>query len=186
MPNRVPLLLVPTVLLLAIGCGPPWHVIRQSGPPSALAGQTTIGVTFDWSRVLLGGLPEQVWLANQPPNDQQSYMEVRNAIMESFTAELQRQLAPSGITVVPTTGQEPVVLSVQPLLLEMGFYRVMVNRDSRLDSALVFYVGGQETDHIEVRTRRVANLANPTILGRMVHCAQNTAQLAAEFVRRAQ
>jgi hypothetical protein len=173
------------VLAIAVGCGPPWRVVRQSGPPSALAGQTVIGVTFDWSRALLGGRPEEVWLAGQPPRDQQSYLEVRNAIMETFTLELQRQLQPSGITVVPATGQEAVVLSVQPLVLEMGFFRFMWNMDSRLDSALVFFVNGQETDHIEVRTSRHADLYNPAIMGRMTACARRTAQLAAEYVRQA-
>lgn len=174
--------LVPCLwLFLLTACGPPWRVVRQSGPPSALRGQTTIGVTFDWSRAMLGNQPEQVWLAGQPPADQQSYMEVRNSLMQAFVAELQSRLQARGVTVVASTGQEPVQLVVQPLVLEMGFYRFIVNRDSRLDSALVWQVGGQETDHIEVRTTAQATARNAQILTRMNQCAQRTAQLAAQF-----
>jgi len=173
-------------LFLLTACGPPWRVIRQSGPPSALAGQPVIGVSFDWSRAVLGGQPEQIWLAGQPPADQQSYMEVRNAIMQTFMMELSNQLQPRGITVVPSTGAEPVQLVVMPLTLEMGFYRFVMAMDSRLDSALVWQVGGQETDQIEIRTTATANMANAAILGRMSHCATRSARLAADFYRRAQ
>lgn len=179
-------LLAAIALFVLTACGPPWKVVRQSGPPSALAGQTVIGVSFDWSRAILGGQPEQMWLAGQPPDDQAAYMEVRTALMQTFMLELTSQLSARGVTVVPSTGAEPVQLVVQPLMLEMGFYRFMVNMDSRLDSALVWQVGGQETDHIEIRTTQVANMQNAAILGRMNACALRSARLAAEFYRRAQ
>lgn len=179
-------LLAAASLFLLTACGPPWKVIRASGPPSALAGQTVIGVSFDWSRAMLGGQPEQVWLAGQPPNDQQSYMEVRNAIMQTFMMELTNQLAARGITVVPSTGAEPVQLVVQPLTLEMGFYRFVMSMDSQLDTALVWQVGGQETDQIQLHTTATANMANASILERMGTCATRSARLAADFYRRAQ
>lgn len=186
MTHRTLSILAALSFFLLTACGPPWRVIRESGPPSALAGQTLIGVSFDWSRALLGNQSEQAWLASQPPDDQASYMEVRNAIMQTYLLALQSQLASRGITVVSSTGAEPVQLVVQPLRLEMGFYRFMVNMDSRLDSAFVFVVGGQEADNIEVRTTAVANMQNAAILGRMMTCAQRSAQLTTEFIRRAQ
>jgi hypothetical protein len=182
-----PRLALSLLFFLALtACGPPWKVIRQSGPPSALAGQQLIGVSFDWSRAILGGQPEAQWLATQPPEDQQSYLEVRNAIMQTYINELASQPAGRGITVVAGSGQEPIQLIVQPLMLEMGFYRFMVNMDSRLDSALVFTMGGQETDHIEVHTTAESNMANAQIIGRLSQCALRTARLTAEFIRRAQ
>ena len=177
-----------TVALLSFallaGCAPPWRVIRQSGVPSPLRGQASIGVSFEWARASLGGRSEQDWLATQPPEDQASYMEVRNALMSTFVSELAQELP--GVMVQPSTGQETVQLSVQPLLLEMGFYRVVIAQDSRLDSALVWSVGGQATDEVTLQTRITANLYNPSILGRMNDAATRTARIAAQFWRHAQ
>ena len=165
-------------------CGHPWRVVRASGPPSALVGQTSIGVSFDWSRASLGGRSEAEWLATQPAEDQASYNEVRERLMGIFVDALSRELG--GVTVQPSTGQEAVQLVVQPLVLEMGFYRFVMAMDSQLDSALVWGVGGQVTDEITVRTRVTANLTNPAIIGRMNDCATRTARLAAAFFRDAQ
>jgi hypothetical protein len=175
--------LVAIALLLLAGCGPPWRVIRESGPPSALAGVQLIGVSFDWQRATVGGVPEAAYLANLPPDEQANYMEVHNAIEAAYFAELQRQAV--GVQVVPSTGAEPVQLVVQPLFLELGYYRVIVSRDSRLDVAAVFLVGGQPVDEIEVTASRRASMRDPTVLNRMTDAAIVDAQLTARFIRTA-
>ncbi|UJR81588.1 hypothetical protein [Sandaracinus amylolyticus] len=170
-------------LLLLAGCGPPWRVIRASGPPSALASASVIGVSFDWSRALVGGAPEQQYLAGLPADERSNYVEVRTAIEATYVLELQRQAA--GVQVVASTGAEPIQLVVMPGFLELGFHRVLVARDSRLDMHLVFAMGGVVVDEIEIRSTRGADLRNPTVLNRMSECAALNAQLTAQFIRRA-
>lgn len=183
MTTRLRVLLPTIALLLLAGCGPPWRVVRQSGPPSALAGVQLIGVSFDWSRATVGGVPEGAYLGSLPPDEQANYMEVHNTIEAAYFSELQRQSA--GVQIVPSTGAEPVQLVVQPLFLELGYYRVIVSRDSRLDVAAVFLVGGQPVDEIEVRAVRRASMRDPTVLNRMTDAAVVDAQLTAQFIRRA-
>ncbi|MDQ3032473.1 MAG: hypothetical protein M3Y87_08665 [Myxococcota bacterium] len=180
---RIQSLLPVIALLLLAGCGPPWRVVRESGPPSALTGAQLIGVSFDWSRAMVGGVPEALYLGGLPPDEQANYMEVHSAIESAYFSELQRHAG--GVQIVPSTGAEPVQLVVQPLTLELGYYRVIVARDSRLDVAAVFLVGGQPTDEIEVRATRPASMRNATVLGRMTDAAARDAQLTAQFIRRA-
>jgi hypothetical protein len=177
--------LVAIPLLLLAGCGPPWRVIRAS-MPSALRGQTLVGVSFDWSRASYGGQNEQTWLANQPPDDVQAYMEVKNAIMQTYMNELASQLGARGVQVVGSTGAEPVQLVVAPTTFQMGFYRFVMNQNSRLDAILAWSVGGQVLDEIEVRSEVAATMQDAAILGRMTQAAVRIARLSAEFYRRAQ
>lgn len=174
---------VAAVCLFAVACGPPWRVMRVSGPPSALVGMSSLGVAFDDSMLTMGGMPAQAWLLSQPPEDQGSYLAVRAGMEEELLSELGSQLAPT--PVVRATGAESHLLVVRFTLLEMGAYRVMFSMDSHLDAVLAFGPGGTVTDEIAVRTTRVANLYNPTIAGRMNWLARRVAQLGAEYVRRA-
>jgi hypothetical protein len=171
--------------LTLIGCGPPWKLIRASGPPSALAPMTSLGVSFDYSALIMGGMPEQQWLMSQPPDDQASYLEVRGSMEAQLIMELTAQLAREGIAVQPASGGESHQLVIRFTRIEMGFYRFMVNLDSTLDTSLAFGPTGSITDEIEVHTTREANLRNASIRERMDYCAARTAQLAAEYVRRA-
>jgi hypothetical protein len=186
MPIRLRTLAVLAALAFALGCGPPWRVIRASGPPSALASASHVGVVFDYSMLVMGGLPEANWLATQPPDDQASYLAVRASMEEQFLLELSSRLAGEGMVVVRGTGAEPHQLVVRYTRIEMGFYRFMVNRPSELDSDLAFGPAGTISDEISIRTSREANMANASIDERMDWCARRAAQLAAEYLRRAQ
>lgn len=170
--------------LYATACGPPWRVMRVSGPPSALSGMQSLGVTFDYSALIMGGMPEAQWLLTQPPEDQSSYLATRSLMETELLAALGSELAP--MPVVRATGTESHMIVVRYTMLEMGAYRVVFAMDSRLDSTLAFGPSGTITDEIAVRTARVANLYNPSIDGRMSWCARRVAQLAAEYIRRAQ
>lgn len=187
MPIRLRTLVAVALLTFAaLGCGPPWRVIRASGPPSALAGASHVGVVFDYSLLMMGGMPEAQWLATQPPEDQSSYLTVRASMEEHFLLELSSRLASEGMVVVRGTGAEPHQLVVRYTRIEMGFYRFMVNRPSELDANLAFGPAGTLSDEISIRTSREANMANASIEERMDWCARRAAQLAAEYLRRAQ
>lgn len=183
--SRIAPLFALLVVLGSVGCGPPWRVIRASGPPSALHGMTALAVTFDYSALMMGGMFEAQWLATQPPDDQSSYLAVRASMEEHFLMELSAQLAREGIAVRRATGAESHQLIVRYTRIEMGFYRFMVSMDSTLDSRFVYGTGGAETDEIDIHLTRTANMRNASIAERMDWCASRAAQLAAEYVRQA-
>lgn len=169
----------------ALGCGPPWRVIRTSGPPSAIAGATQVAVVFDYSMLLMGGRPESEWLATQPPDDQNAYLAVRQSMEEQFLLELTAELGREGIAVGRGSGAEPLVLFVRYTRIEMGFYRFMVNMPSILDTNLAFAPGGGVSDEISLHLQREATMRDASIDERLDWCARRAAQLTAEYVRRA-
>ena len=145
------------LVLGSLGCGPPWRVIRASGPPSALHGMTSLAVVFDYSALMMGGMFEAQWLATQPPDEQASYLAVRTSMEEHFLLELAAQLGRDGIAVRRATGAESHQVVVRPTRIEMGFYRFMVTMDSTLDARLVYGTGGAETDEIDVHLTRAGH-----------------------------
>lgn len=179
-------LLLVTLLFAAVGCGPPWRVIRASGPPSALVGMSHVGVVFDDSMLMMGGMPEAQWLATQPPEEQASYLAVRASMEEHFLLELSSQLGREGMVVVRATGAEPHQIVVRYTRIEMGFYRVLMEMDSVLDVDLAFGPGGAISDEIAIHLTREASRWNASVEERLDWCSARAAQLAAEYVRRAQ
>ena len=170
--------------LALIGCGPPWRVRFASGPPSALATVQSIGVSLDYSQLMMGGQPEAQWLATQPPDDQASYVDARAATEQAFMEELAREMAP--IPVQRMTGAESHVLVVSPTFLEMGFYRFIMNRPTEMRAILTFVMAQQPTDEIEVRATEDATAMQPAIITRMQRCGQYFARLTSRYVRDAQ
>lgn len=172
-------------IALLASCGPPWQALRLSGPPSALMGMQSLGVSFDYSQLMMVGLtsaqPEQAWLATQPPDDQASYLEVRALIESTVVSELQSTLP--GIQVQPSTGQETHQLTVRPTALTMGFYRFVASQDSNLEMIFSFSTGGMVTDEIAMKATRAANMRNARITSRMEYCARVIARYGAQFVR---
>jgi hypothetical protein len=70
--------------------------------------------------------------------------------------------------------------------IEMGFYRFMVRMDSTLDTDFAFGPTGTISDEITTHHTREASMRNASIAERMDYLAVRAAQLAAEYVRRAQ
>ena len=45
----------------SVGCGTAWRVIRDGGSPSPLKGAGPITVSFDYSKLVVGGRPTRSW-----------------------------------------------------------------------------------------------------------------------------
>lgn len=179
-----PLSLV-VIALTLIACGPPWKLIRASGPPSALATMASVGVSFDYGSLVMGGMSEAAWLSTQPEDDRSAYLSVRASMEDQLLLELASQLAADGISVHRASGAESHQIVVQYTRIEMGFYRFMVTLDSTLDTRFALGPTGTITDEIEVHTTREANLRNASIAERMDYCARRAAQILAQYIRRA-
>ena len=59
------LMLVMVAGSLGTGCSVPWKVVRESGPPSALAGASAVAVQFDYASLSVEGKSEADWVAQQ-------------------------------------------------------------------------------------------------------------------------
>lgn len=172
-------------LTLTLGaCGAPWKILQQSGPPSALRGVQTLGVSFDYSRVSLGGQDEEAWLAGKSEEDRAKFQEVKDKADEGFMLRLPEVLG--GVTVQPAGGADEVTLTVEYTMLEQGKYAVFYAAPTVLKANLVFAVGGQVVDKIFVQTSVDASVYRPSILQRIGVAGYNLANVAARYFKESQ
>jgi hypothetical protein len=165
-------------------CGAPWKVLQQSGPPSALRGVQTLGVSFDYSRVSLDGQDEESFLAGKSEEDRAKFEEVKDQADEGFMARLPEVLP--GVHIQPAGGADEVTLTVQVTLLEQGKYAVFYAAPSVLKANLIFAVGGQVVDKIFVQTSVDATVYRPSILQRIGVAGYNLANAAARYFKESQ
>ncbi|HJK95113.1 MAG TPA: hypothetical protein RMH85_25570 [Polyangiaceae bacterium LLY-WYZ-15_(1-7)] len=173
--------LLAALLIGGVGCGPPWQVIQQSGPPSALRGAQQVSVATDFSQLMIRNRTLDQEMAARDPNEQAAMQEVINVMDQNFRQELSLRL---GVPVVPAQGPpQPgeVRVVARWTYMDMGKYAVIYARDTDLRTRLVWSVGPQVVDEIEVRAVRNADRYHPAIVQRVGAAAQVTAQLAARF-----
>jgi hypothetical protein len=174
------------VALTLIGCGPPWAVIQQSGPPSALQGAPQVTAAVDFSQLTFGGKTLDQMMAERNPEEQQALNDVFAAMAEAFPVALAERLA---VPVVAASGPpQPgeVRVTAQFLDGDLGKYVFVYARDSFLTTNLVWSVGGQDVDVIQTRVVVQASRSQPAIIQRMRIASTNTGRLGAEFFRREQ
>jgi hypothetical protein len=179
-------ILVAILGLGLIGCGPPWAVLQQSGPPSALRGAPQVTAAVDFSQLTFGGKTLDMMMAERDPEEQQALNDVFASMAQAFPAALAERL---NVPVVPAQGPPmPGEIRCTAVFVEgdLGKYVVMFARDSWLTTNLVWSVGGQDTDVIQTRVVVQANIRQPAIIQRMRIATTNTGHLGAEFFRREQ
>ena len=173
-------------IAITSACGPPWAVIQQSGPPSALAGARQVTVAIDFSNLHVGGEPIDSYMAHQDGERQRAVDEVLQATADAFVAEL---IASIPVTVIPVDAPpQPgeVRVTARFVDLVMGKYAIIYRQDSRLTTNMEWSVGGQVTDHIQTTVFVAAEIARPSIVQRLRVAGSNTARLGASFFRREQ
>ena len=164
----------------ALGCGPPWTVVRQTGPASVYSTHQRVGIRFDWENLRLGGKTEQEWLATQPAGDQRDYVEMRESVIDHLMSGLRREFYRIGIDAVPAEGNESFQLLVRPRRMQMGFYAVFVSEASELQASYTFQIGGQDVDRIDL-TETAAPAVSFRARERMEHCADDAARHVVQY-----
>lgn len=168
-----------------VGCGPPWDVVKQSGPPSALRGVGQIGVAFDDSELLVGRhrQTETEWLSDKSPERVRDYHEVWRAAEDTFIHAMNAELP---VPVTRAGPQDEVTLVVRWGATVLGKYVGVYAEDTFLSAYLDFTVRGRLTDRITGWTVVEAGMARPSIRSRMDAAARRLALMGAEYVKRAQ
>src|SRR5690606_20233729 len=171
-----------TALLIAAGltvaaCGPPWVVIKQSGPPSALSGAENIAVVFDE----MDRPPEM----GDSEEEGQKLSDMQDAIAAGFMQAIAGER--KDVRQMPARGDDGgtyIVLRVQDL--DPGKYAVVYSRASRLVVRLEWYRNNELVDEIEITTTENATITTPSILQRLKLCGARTGELAMAFLDQAQ
>jgi hypothetical protein len=177
--SRWLLLSIPALVLVA-SCGPPWRVIVQSGPPSALAGVPALTISTDSSTLSVNGKSlQQVYAEEESFPEAVSNME--SGFLSGFT-----QYAGVPVTPMPTPpGPQEVRVVARFSEVDPGKYAFIYARDTVLTTHVLFIMGGQVVDEIQITRKVSASMSQPAIIQRMRIAGQLSGELAARFFRRA-
>ena len=158
------LIFVFALLLGTAGCFKTWTVIKQSGPPSALQGQTQMAVQFDTSNIRIGKdeqMSEQQWLESREKDEHRANYTESVAEANRMFMEGMRKKA-NGV-VQFTEGQAEagqIQMTVSWVFWQEGMYAAVVSWPSEATARVIFTRDGEVLDEIEVATKENAELTN--------------------------
>ncbi len=161
-----------------------YEVLRQSGPPSALVGVTSISVNYDYSQIAISDkrMSEQQWLDTREKDEhRQIYLETKDSANVGFVEGMTKKMG--GVTV--SVGEAPAG-TVQATVVyeewEEGMYAGVVAWPSKITARVVFSKDGQVIDEIRIRTKEDASLYTPAPQQRLHTCGQRVGQYTAEYI----
>ncbi len=177
-----PVLLV-AIGLLATACMPPYQIIQQSGPPSALAGATAMAVEYDYSQIAISDkrMSEQQWLDSREKEEhRKTYLETKESantgVVEGLAAKIQ------GVQFSTGTAASGVQIKVIYTEWEEGVYAGVVAWPSKITARVQFLKDGALTDEILIHVEEVASLYTPAPQQRLHTCGKKIGELAAHYI----
>ena len=113
--------------VMSVGCGTAWKVIRDGGSPSPLKGAGPITVSFDYSKLVVGGKTEQAFVEEKKmkePGYDKTWSDSKSSFETNFVTGLAGGYTAGVQAGAPGQGAHVVVF---PTLLTMGKYMVVTS-----------------------------------------------------------
>jgi hypothetical protein len=181
--RALPMLAVFLLALTSMACAH-YEVLKQSGPPSALAGMTGLAVTYDYSSIAISDkrMSEQQWLDSREKEEHRTtYLETKESANTGVVEGLTKKMG--GVTV--TVG-EAAAGAVQATVIfeewEEGVYAGVVAWPSKITARVVFSKDGAVIDEIRIRTQEDASLYTPAPQQRLHTCGKRIGEYTAEYI----
>jgi hypothetical protein len=171
------------VAFASVGCGTAWKVVKDGGSPPPLKGAGPLTVSFDYSRLVVGGKSEQQFVQEKmekEPDYQKSWGDLKLAFETNFVTGLANGYT-SGVSIGPA-GPQGAHVVVYPTLLTMGKYMVVAATATRVDANLAFMVNGQPADEIAVTGSQGATLVTPSVHQHMPGVASYMGKITSKFL----
>lgn len=180
--------LVPSILA---GCGVPWMVIKESGPPSKLKGVDSVVVNFDYTGMMVGGMggdkPEAQWVAEKSA-DEDDYAKTWDELKGKWEAMYMEGIADEspvatlrgapGVAVSPNAAVVNVTLNN----LQVGKYMVFANTDSGVTVTDTWSRNGEVVDQIQTRAQVSPSMTTPSIFQHMTDLGHSSGKLSGKFL----
>jgi hypothetical protein len=186
--NRIVQRITPTLVLLglaltSLACTP-YKIIVQSGPPSALAGATTMTIRYDYSQVAISNkrMSEQQWLDSREKDEHRNtYLETKESANTGISEGLVKKI--SGVQFA--NGEAPagtIQITVFYLEWEEGMYAGPVAWPSKITASVQFSRDGQVLDEIQMHVEEQASLVTPAPQQRLHTCGKRIGEYAAHYI----
>jgi hypothetical protein len=177
-----------TFLLLALALTTlacvPYQVIVQSGPPSALAGATTMTIQYDYSQVAISDkrLSEQQWLESREKDEHRNtYLETKVSANTGVAEGLVKKIAGVQFSdgVAPAGTIQIIVFYTE---WEEGMYAGVIDWPSKITARVQFSKDGQVLDEIQIHVEEQASLVTPAPQQRLHTCGKRVGEWAAHYI----
>jgi hypothetical protein len=165
-----------------VGCGPAWTVVRDTPPPSPLKGAGPISVSFDYSKLMIGGKNEQEWVQSKMAADpayEKSWTDLKASFETNFLSGLGEAWAPGAQPGPPGPG---VHLFVVPQSMTMGKYVVVAATATTVNTRLAFVVDGKDAGEIAITGAQSATIMTPSVHQHMPGVASYIGRTTGRFV----
>jgi hypothetical protein len=169
-----------------MACGGPWTVVKTSGSPSALANAGQVTVAFDYSKLQVGGMDEQAFVASKKekePNYEQDWAKLKASFEDSVLGGLGQTWTRGAVRGAPAGG---VGLVVYPTSLQMGHYMVVASTDTAITTMLDWVVNGQVAEEISVTGATPATIVTPSVFQHVPTVGTRIGNLAGRYLGRRQ
>jgi hypothetical protein len=186
--HRVVQRAMPAFLLLALATTTlactPYTVIVKLGPPSALAGATTMALKYDYSGVGISNkhLSEQQWLESREKEEHRTtYLETKVSANTGVSEGLVKK-----ITGVAFAEGDAPAGTIQIVVFytewEEGMYAGVVAWPSKITARVQFSRDGQIVDEIQIHVEEQASIYTPSPQQRLHTCGKRIGEYAAHYI----
>jgi len=184
--KRQTLLLAALAALVALvaGCRPPYLIVRQAMPNPFLRAQNFSVEPIHFEGMLVGNETEESWMARKTPEQQASYQQDRQAMVDGFVERVASRSPSMNIIAGPPPTPDTFIVRPHMVFLEPGFFAYFVNRATRVRmNVQLLSQQGQVLDEFIVEDAVAANIYNPSTGGRMRTAAVHLANYVARYLR---
>jgi hypothetical protein len=186
--NRIVQRATPTFLYLALALTTlacvPYQVIVQSGPPSALAGATTMTIRYDYSQIAISDkrMSEQQWLDSREKDEHRNtYLKTKESANTGVSEGLVKKI--SGVQFA--TGDAPagtIQITVFYMEWEEGMYAAVVAWPSKITARVQFSKDGQVLDEIQIHVEEQASMVTANPEQRFLTCGKRIGEWTAHYI----
>lgn len=172
--------------VLGTGCGVPWKVVKESGPPSALAGARVVAVEFDYAQLVIEGKTETDWVAAQKAKDpdyEKTWGDLKTRFESTYLAGFGEEWG--GVARLADGATKPagtIVVQVKVNSLEMAHYNPFSNAKSQVTVNVVWTAEAPD-DEIMITASDRPSLVNVSIFQHVGHIGDYLGKVSAKFLR---
>jgi hypothetical protein len=191
-PRRSLWLALMAALALLVGCAPPWMVVKQSGPPSALQGVRSVSVSFDYTGLMVNGMggakSEAEWVAAKSADDANypsTWASLKAKWEETYLVGI---LAQSPVVVTravdgsaaPADGAE---LKVTMNNFQVGKFIPFATTASQVQCSHAWARNGQVVDEIRTVSTVVPNIYAPSVFQHVQTIGRDAGKKSGKFLK---
>lgn len=178
------LTLLLSVVLLG-GCSVPWKVVKESGPPSALAGASAVAIQFDYSAITVEGMTQEAWVEQQKAKDaeyEKSWADLKARFEDHYVEGFQGEWGAATRLAAGAPKPEGTTLVVVKVnSLDMGHYIPFATSRSQVTVNVVWDRKAPD-DEIIITGSDTPSLVNPSIFQHVGHIGNYLGTVSAKFL----